>query len=227
MTTVTTTAIASTSTGTTTGPLYASLVEEAGAGEAPALVEFSNETAAVSTLQLGGAEYWQLDTSDEASQQLAVSADVPEELRLGWHETKSETAPCTFLDFFPITGAPALVPGLSYDLVVTGPNVDELAVDVVELGAAEPYVALRTRVDATVASPTVELVTGGRTLSFSPPVQTDSNYQLAGDTLTEIRFTHNGGMVTADLSQALDNYGYTVVVSPVEHAEALISVPLE
>ncbi len=235
------TASSSTSSSTTTSSsqqqqqLFVSFVAETEPGQAPALVHLDNATAFVVTLQVGGANFLQIAIEDVPTlePQLAVSADVLADTKIGYHEDKSEGAACVFLTLDELTGPNQLEAGVSYSLEVTGDSYETLALKVVELGPAPAFVAVRGWRKAQIpGTTTLELTPAGASTPqlFDLSLGSVGQYVSLGTTnlqLEAISFETPSQTFSAQDSATLSGaFGFTAVVDDEELANAATAVEL-
>lgn len=211
--------------------LWASVVAETEAGAAPARVRLFNDTDHILTLQVGGATFWQIaGRYERTTDQLAVSAAIVEDIRLGFHETKSPQAPCVFLDLFAVVGDSALTPGTLHRFHLTGESIEGLQVEVETAGPAAAYLAVRVGHSAAlVGLQSVALNIDGISQAFQPSFSGLGDYRQVGDDsvyLDEVRVSALQEW-TASLDVTLAGaHGYTVMVGQ-RVEEPLAEAPLE
>ncbi len=222
----------STTGGRMPSTVVVSFIAETEPGSAPAWLGFENTTAHILTLQLGGADFWQLDASDPAPPQLAVSADVATDLRVGFHESKSPQAPCVFLTPDGFLGANALVGGEAYVARVSGADTEALTVELREAAPPASFSALRAHPIVAGFNNTLEVRHGGdeAPMTFELVENVPSYYRVLSDRIAveHIRFVGPCGVAhEADVDVVLEGaFGFTATVSAEPVAGAVESVVL-
>jgi hypothetical protein len=118
-------------------PVMASFLQESGAGNAPALVRFSNDTKEILSLSLGDQAYTLVPQYTVTGGKPAASVDLLADAIVAYHSKDT----CIRVYFDEIVGANVLEPGHAYTFHVT--LDDGWAASIEEDAMPAPFTALR------------------------------------------------------------------------------------
>jgi hypothetical protein len=237
--TATSTAASTSSGGPQTIAIFASIVPESEAGSAPALVALAHDTAHFVTLDLPGALFYQIAAGQAVDPQLAVSASLEEDVRVGYCDVQSPNAPCIWVPLGAYAGPAALDPSLEHTLHVSEPRPDLWELDVTTAPLAAPFRAIRgwgLRTDTGNRSLVIE-ADGVELEPFALPIDDyPSSYRLLASvdtTVTAVTYvdrygTAHSATLDAPLAGA-DAFTIAVAIEPAPGAIATaeLSPPLD
>ena len=209
-----------------------SFVAETLAGEAPAVVSFQNDSSGIISGVIGPTQFWQVGPSESVPTQLAVSADIPIDASIGFHESKDPVAPCAFLPVI-IGGVLKLEDGQGY-LYRVFDNADTFGGEVLDHDPPPPFVALRallsrplpfgSHIELSIGDSdiVIELLQDQQTL-YGPPIEGDS-LTIDAVTLHEAGGASHTSNTPVTLSGA---FGFTIHIDREPAMDAIHSVDLE
>ncbi|MBN4050149.1 hypothetical protein JYT28_00175 [Desulfobulbus sp. AH-315-M07] len=211
-----------------------SVITETEPGLAAALIEMHNETEFIITVQLGGADFWQIGFDDPIpAVQPASTDDVIRNVRVGYHTNKSPAAACIFVIPETITGETSLLPDTSYVVTVTGNDLKKLAIDVTLVSPFFEYVAYRglRAVPLTGATELVLRTPGGESFALNLTHGTETLYEhvpVGALSVAEVSVTNNSSGLELSGALGIELSGsVTLIVGDGEAPGAAQSFSLE
>lgn len=130
--------------GPATQTWKAGFLAETEPGQGPAALSFFNDSTAIMSGVVRETTFWQIAPGTTEPWQLAISADVQADATLGYHESFSPQAPCSFLQV-TVSGVSELQPGQGY-LYRVFDDGNTYGGEITEDAAPPPFVGLRAYV---------------------------------------------------------------------------------
>jgi hypothetical protein len=216
--------------------LHASLLSETEPGQGPALIDLVHATSHFVTLELGGALFYKIGATEEATPQLAASADIKGNVKIGYCDVKDTETPCIFVTLGAFAGPNVLIPGASYEMRVAE-DVAKAAwsLEVVEV-AGPSFRALRAQAgdfESGARRIEVTLARGGVVLGFDLPliaVATPyARLEGARSSMASVGYVGTkGDTYSGALRAAFEGgSGFTILVDKTPHPNALGSTELD